>query len=141
MIGFRLFGKILDNLEMKEKGWKDKMYRCAKCGLEFSEPENKKLDYGWDYFCPHCGNTCYYEFEHCLDCGAEITEDQIEFSLCRDCETEIKNDVLRFLSKYKENELQYIQWMLDDFQEAIREWREEHNVDPTPSIQNTLRAV
>lgn len=96
------------------------MYRCDRCGKAFAEPENKKLDYGWDWCCPICGSAVYHEFTHCANCGEEIAEEQAAFSLCADCEAAIKEHVLHELAGYRPHELAYILWMLGEEHELVR---------------------
>lgn len=89
------------------------MKRCEKCNarLEDGTLHREVTDHGVFYVCPYCGCVDFVETYFCERCGAEYQgEEQSTYGLCAACEEEIQNEFLAFMSRYKDNERDMLDW-------------------------------
>lgn len=95
----------------------EKMYRCARCGSTFSEPDyiaDKDPNFEGGVYvtmqCPECGNEDIEEGHECPICGGYT-----ETFACADCREDVRNRFTALLMEnFTEDERELIDEMIEE---------------------------
>jgi len=86
-------------------------FYCPRCGRVFSEDEFLSVRYtdegysGEKGCCPSCGNDYFKRVNKCVKCNGTVFSRE---SLCSRCLERLKSEFEEFLSRYSEEEREFI---------------------------------